>query len=432
MSGAADEPSSSAGGEPRGPGTAPVQGRGVRCVRGCGLGIEDARGLRIEVVDGALTVRRPQRPPEVVASLGSVRRVVWVDAQQAVALLSRWPWSGPRPGAGGGADGGAVLVLGHDAVHLAFLVDDVVPWGGEPGERRDSSGAVGLARALGLVLEAARPEDIPPRARARAALVRPQQAAEPSGLWALGLTLLAGVLAFLTWPYGGSVRGVLLGIASLATIAPVLALLVRCRRRFDAVVGAPPDPEGRAVLPLSLPGAQLQVGEHDVVLVDPGGEEIWLPGPAAAGVTACVVGESATCFFDARGALLMALADDQLAPAGRPSDRLTEVAGPVGIEVSRDPFLVPAYGAPLDPRKNAAEPGALMTDWERGRIGMLVDVLLPFAGVIHLGGALAAAYSFPPWGYPLLVGSLAWLGVRAWAGWGYRRWRAGIRQRGVE
>jgi hypothetical protein len=212
----------------------------VRCVRGAGLSIADARELRITVEDGALTVRRPGRAPEVVGSVGTVRRVVWLDEAQTVALFGRRRWSqAPVP-----AYGGAVLVWGADRVQLAFFVDEFLPWGGSLGERRETSGAVDLARALGLVLEAARPGDRPPRREVRSALVRPGRAADAVGHGALALTLLAGVLAFLSWPHAGSVPGLLLSLASVVTIAPVLLLLVRCRRRFDELVGTPPDPDG--------------------------------------------------------------------------------------------------------------------------------------------------------------------------------------------
>jgi hypothetical protein len=407
-------------------------------VRGSGLGIDDARELRIAVEDGALTVRRPGREPEVVGSVATVRRVVWLDGDRTAALLGRWrPWRQSSAA----TDGGAMLVLGSAGLDLAVLVDDFVPWGGEPGERRESSGAVDLARGLGVVLEAARHEDIPPRREAQDALVRPQADADTVVRRALVLTVFAGVLAFLSWPYGGSVLGLVLNLASVATIAPVLALLIRCRRRFDALVRVPPDPDGRRICPLFSsteptgatanvpePSPHLQLGEQDVVLVDSAGMEVWLPGPASGGVTSCVIGETATCWLDARGALLLALTTEQLVPDEPSRRRLTEAAGSVGIEVFADPFHVPAYGAPLDLEHSAADPGAWMTDWERGRIGLMVDVLLPLGSVLQLVGAVAAAYSLPPWGFLALMGSAAWLGVRLWAGWGYRRWRREVRR----
>jgi hypothetical protein len=193
-------------------------------------------------------------------------------------------------------------------------------------------------------------------------------------------------------------------------------------------------------------GTELQLGEHDVVLVDPGGREVWLPGPAAGGVTSCLLGESTACWVDGRGALLLVLATDQVvpggtapggtAPGGTPPGStawscLAEAAGSAGITVSTDPFLVPASGSALDLRHTVEEPGGQMTEWERGRIGSAVDVLVPLAGVIHLVGAVAAAYAIPPWGYLALAGSAVWLAVRLWAGLRYRRWRAGIRRGGA-
>lgn len=70
-----------------------------------------------------------------------------------------------------------MVISGPGGVALAFLVDDFVPWGGDARERRTTSGAVDLARSLGLVLEAATPEHLPARAEVRAGLVRPQPGA---------------------------------------------------------------------------------------------------------------------------------------------------------------------------------------------------------------------------------------------------------------
>lgn len=210
------------------------------------------------------------------------------------------------------------------------------------------------------------------------------------------------MLAFLSWPYGGTVAGLVLNLAAVVAVSPVLALLVRCRRRFDALVGVTPAPDGRTRHRLPGVGAldtHLQLGEQDVGLVDGGGREWWLPGPAAGGVASCVVGEHTTCWLDADGALLLVLATDQVAPDGTSRARLAEAAGAVGIEVSADPFHVPASGTPVDLRHESAEPGLGMSEWERGRVGAAIDVLVPLAGVVQLVGAVAAAYSLPPWGY---------------------------------
>lgn len=401
-------------------------------MRVAGLGIADARELRIAVEDGALIVRRPGGPPRVVASVGTVRRLVWLDQTQARDLLGRRRWSQ----APADTQGGAVLVLGDAGVQLAFFVGDFVPWAGDPGERRESSGAVDLARALGVVLEAARPEDLPSRRQARAVLVAPRKGADATARGALALTLVSGVLAFLSWPYGGSVAGLLLNLGSVLVVGPVLVLLVRHRRRFEALVGVPPDADGRLVYPLPRAGvgelpSQLQLGREDVVLVDAGGREIWLPGPVAGGVASCVIGDEATCLLDARGMLLLVLATGQVVPDDASRARLEETARAVGIVVTSDPFLVPASGSPLDLRHTTDEPGLWMTEWERGRIGGAVDVLLPLVGMLQLVGAVAAAYSVPPWGILALAGSAGWLGVRVWAGLRYRRWRTGVRRAGA-
>lgn len=403
----------------------------LRPMRVAGLGIADARELRIAVEDGALVVRRPGRDPEVVGSAGSVQRAVWLDAAQSRRVLFH-----PRSRAFDDWSGGSVVISGTGGVALSFLVDDFVPWGGDPAQRRESSGAVGLVRALGLVLEAADPQALPPGRAARAALVAPHAGAAAAQGISLGLTLLAGLLAFLSWPYGGSVVGLVLNLGSLLAIGPVLLLLVRHQRRFESLVGRPPDADGRLVCPLpdavvgQLP-SQLQIGERDVVMVDAGGRELWLPGPAAGGVASCVVGDEALCLLDARGILLLALAADQMVPDEASRGRLEQAARSVGISVTADPFLLPASGTPVDLRPAIDRPGLWMTEWERGRISGAVDVLLPLAAVLQLVGAGAAAYSFPPWGYLALAGSAGWLGVRLWTGLGYRRWQHDVRRRGA-
>jgi len=158
-------------------------------------------------------------------------------------------WSMRRRTRGAFADldpwsGGSVILFGRDRVLLSFLIGPFVPWGGDAREQRESSGAADLVRSLGLVLEAATEDVLPARREARAALVDPQPNEEVYGRVCTALTVAAGVLAFLSWPYGGTVVGVLSSAAALGAIAPVLMLLVDHRRRFERLVGSPPDPGG--------------------------------------------------------------------------------------------------------------------------------------------------------------------------------------------
>lgn len=170
----------------------------------------------------------------------------------------------------------------------------------------------------------------------------------------------------------------------------------------------------------------LQFGEHDVVMVDAGGREWWLPGPAAGGVTTCAVGDPQTGLLDDAGNPLVVVQTEHLAPDGAARDRLREAAEKAGIRVTGH-YL--GSTTALDLRYASIEPGQTFTEWERGRINAVVDALLPFGGVVHLAGGIILSGALAPWGYLVLVGSAGWLGIRIWSGLRYRSWRSGVQAR---
>jgi hypothetical protein len=328
--------------------------------------------------------------------------------------------------------GGSVLLAGPTGVALSFHIDSFSPWAGTQRDKRETSGAVALVRALGLVLEAAREEDLPSRRAARSALVEAQQDQVAVGRRMLALTLASSVLAFFSMPWGETAAGAWSSAAAVVAISPVLVTLVRCRLRFEKLVTRPPDAADRVIFRPPPEGigelrTHLQLGERDVVLVDDGGTERWIPGPAAGGAVACRIGEATTTWSDVRGAPLLILATDQLAPDGESRKRLERACATAGIEVAADGFS--PDGAPLDLRHEIVEPGLAMSDWERGRISSAVDVLVPVAWLLHAMGAVIVAGSVGPWGFSLLAVSLVWIGIGVWAGARYRGWRRRVRRR---
>lgn len=398
----------------------------MRYASGRGLGIADARELRLCAEDGELRVRRPGAPERVVTTVASARKAVWLDPRQTRRILGAWHRRWDLP-----AFGGSIVVSDAHGPVLAFFVDEFLPWDGSVEERRQRSGAVDLVRALGLVLEGVRDADLPPKRETRRALAESQPGHQRLGLLALAATLVAGLLAFFTWPLHGEPLGVAAGFASLALAAPVAVLLVRCRRTFDRLVSEPPDPGDRVVYrpPVSAIGrthSHLQLGRREVVVVSAGGFERWVAGPDEGGVSASVRTEGGDlALVDHDGVPVLVLRAGHVAADEESWARFGEACAQVGIVTGDDPIAGSiGVSRPLDLRFDEREPGLRMSEWERGRIGMVVDVLFPLAGaMLLLGAALFQVEDESSWSIPLALGALAWLGVRAWAGLSYRRWR---------
>lgn len=434
----------------------------MRFVRGQGLSIADARGLRLDVRDGALRVHRSDRDIEVVGTVGSLTSAVWLDAELTRKLVERryyflLPFAFLRPlvrwrmrrSLGGLADmvdefrGGAVVISGPDGVAVTVFVDTFALSSSDPAEKREESGAVDLVRSLGLVLEAGRGTDLPSRREVREALVDPQREEERVGRLALFLTILAGVISFLSMPFSASWAGFGLGVAALFVIAPVLRLLIVHRKRFEHLVNVPAEPGGRTVYrpPSDAVGdlnTHIQFGERDVVVVNGVGGELWLPGPSVGGVTSCVLGDGTIALLDRRSKAVHVLPSSCLAPDDRSWARLADAAGAAGIGATVDTFAHHQTSL-VEPLDTLDDPGGWMSDWERGRIASLVDVLLPFAAGVHLLGAVVVWGELGDvvgrdenlqWlGVIPVCGSLVWFGIRAWAGLRYRSWRRSVRQR---
>ncbi|MGI9155901.1 MAG: hypothetical protein ACR2FG_04600 [Marmoricola sp.] len=96
------------------------------------------------------------------------------------------------------------------------------------------------------------------------------------------------------------------------------------------------------------------------------------------------------------------------------------------------------YGLPTGPynplqslfHDKDSPPGLFMSEWELGRINFLIGTLIMFAVLLPLPGAIAAAYTTPPWGYLLLVPSLLWIGVRERAVFSFWRWKRRVIRQG--
>ncbi|MGI9155903.1 MAG: hypothetical protein ACR2FG_04610 [Marmoricola sp.] len=425
---------------------------------GAGLGIADSRSLRVRVDDeGALTVTRPGEPPKVVTSAARVTRAVWLPAEESRQLLGSWSSAhvfaklsgsvlgrmdrglmrrklGPEldemPGSGlldPDSMSGAVVIFDSEGPVLSFYVEHFTPWSGDLPTRRELSGAVAVVRALGLVLERRSDSDVLDRRAVRAVRVERTQG---SGVWLMGSVLLsvAGiVLAFLSWPYGGTTTGALASAGALLVTAPVVGYLVRSRLRFLSLVTVPPDPGSRVVYrPTGLApngdGPHLQLGSDDVVVVT-GGQEYWLPGPALGGVQRLEIGYPDVHLTDAQGRVLHVLVAQEAAPRAE-RERLEQICTSAGIElrVSGDDNATQNLQVRLSYDKDWP-PGLMISDWEQGRISLVTDTLVLLAVLLLVPGAIAAAVTFPPWGYLILAGSLVGLGARIWTSLSYWRWQ---------
>lgn len=413
------------------------------------MSIADARELRIDASDGALRLRRPGRPPEVLASAGDLTSAVWLDVWQTrrtLSLVNPPQWARrfgrflTRRMLGGLAEyvderhGGSVVISGRTGPVLSFYVDTFAPWGGDPSQKRHTSGAINLAQALGLTLEPADDTTLPPRRASRRSLVKPQPNAISTAIVAMAMLLLADVMAFLSMPFGETGAGLVLSAAALAAITPVLAMRVRYRRRFEHLVSTPPDPGERTIYRPPPEGigrltTHLQIGERDVVLVQDGGRERWLPGPTAAeGVTALALNDWQAIFLDDAGRPMLVLDSGDIAPDAESRDRLAHAVKTAGIEVTSQ--FLPGH-VPIDLRYQIQEPAALFTERERGRIGLTLDAQVPLFAFIHLMGAVILAGSMEPWSIGILapIGSLVCFVVHTWPGVRYRRWRSNVRKR---
>lgn len=421
----------------------------LRIVRGWGLGLPAARSTRLDVdAAGNLRLRRAGAATQTLGSASSVTRAIWLTPADTRDLLDPWPArrlgglaraisrgvlrrrEANIPGeTGDGADildaasyAGAIVLLHGDGPVLVLRLQPFVPWAGDLSERRETSGAVALARALGLGLEARSADDRLDAAALRRVLVEPEGPSRPKQAAALVLALVAGVLAFLTWPTGGTGTGVALGVASVAAASGPLTMFVQARRRFRDLVAAPPEPSGRAVyrLPRSRVGdsfAQIQLGDRDVVLVDGAGLEIWLPGPALGGVHLVHLGDDDIHLRDERGRLLHAMVVDEVAPEGADRAAFVTFCRNAGLDVRDDLMPIATINQPVrfvhDESTWLARPGSA---WDAGGVVEVLDDLLLLGAVILLPGAVAAAVSVPAWGWLVLLGAVTWLVARLWAG----------------
>lgn len=412
------------------------------CPRGAGLGLADARRLRIWVADGQLHVRERDVEDRVVTTVSELRRVIWLTAEQTATVLGRrtsslgplaraWLMQQyPQSSTEELQPGGAVIVEDRYGPVLSFVVDDMAPWGGSALDRRTSSGADALAHALGLSVESVSDHELPDATSARDVLVEPQSDRRPTQRAAIRVALTATLLALGSVVFAGGLLGPVLSLAAFGVMAWLLLLLVRLRQRFSGLVEpSPPGPRpvyrppGRAIGAL---GSHLQIGPREVVAVA-GGREIWLPGPAAGGVTRCVLGPQIG-LYDRHDVLVLSLPVDHLAPGASDRERLAEACRGAGIEVSHDTGHERTAPLPFPLRSDTGRADdRLFSDWERGRVSRPVDLLVPAGGILHALGVVLIAATYPV-AWVLLAGSLVWLGTWGWSRLTLWQWRRELRQ----
>lgn len=435
----------------------------MRVPHGRGLGIPDARDFRLRLEDERLVLHRPGAAPQVLTSVPSVTAMVWLDPDETrrlLAPLGRRMLAGVARRVGGrgmrrelekvdAADlaaavpddpesmSGAVVLLEGDRPVLALELAAFSVGAAEPAAAREQSGAVRLARALGLVLERAEAGTLD-RAAVRNVLVAPWR---PAGWWRLTSVLLclaAAVVGFAAWPLPGMLderwQGALTALAGVLLLPPVLAIAAG-RRRFLALTRSVPDAEDREVLPVpDEEGSygQLQLGPRDVVVVDPAGVEHWLPGPEAGGITSCELTDEVLLCSDAADNLVgPPLRTADVAPDAAAVDRLRlglERAGIAFTDASGLPTLR-GHGLPYALRydDNWRHPVSERS-WETGSLTLLTDYLALVAVLVAIPAVVATA-SREPWGWAAVLPWVACAVLRTWSGLALRRWRRGLVRR---
>lgn len=425
---------------------------------GGGLGIRSAREMRIRVEgDGTLTVTEPGHGPRVVTSAASAVRAVWVPLDESRRLVEVRPlrvlgrafgWIGHaviKRKLGMDKDmsladflsdssSGTVVIFEDTGPVLAVSVVRFIPWTGDMAMQRELSGANALVRGLGLVLEARSAADVLEPRAVRAVHVGPSMRGPAWGKVSPLVTILAGALALVRWPLGderwAESWAPLVGWAALVVIAPVLVSLVRGRLGFLSLVNNPPELDGRTRydLPHDQDGgarSHLQIGANDVVIVDAGGHEVWLPGPSLGGVATILVGDPDVHFKNADGHLLQILVTEEVVPDKESRERLKEACKSAGITFEAPHFL-PLATINLPTRllhDEADPPGLGISGFNEGILSIFTHELVWICSLIMLPVGIAAAINQPPWGFLVLAGSLAWIGVWVWSRLTYRHWR---------
>lgn len=296
-----------------------------------GLAIADARATRVRIEDGDLVLSRADGTRRVLAAAGTVTRISHVPRDEIRHRRFRPP-----------AYDGLVLVWCGDDLATALSVEEWWrPSSNLEGlDLRTAAGFEAVAEALGLVVERATPAEVARARRLRHAdlLTARDPAAAPRS--AVPLAALAVVLVFV------SMVAVASGwwwttLPPLVLLVPLVTGFLRRRQRFAALVGSRPDPGPRRVVrpapPLpttaNLAEAELQVGEHDLVLVWEG-TEWWVPGPAAGGVAKASIHSDLILLSDRRDRLLLPLDAEVW---GAATDDLVRALDGAGIAVTRAP-----------------------------------------------------------------------------------------------
>jgi hypothetical protein len=373
-----------------------------------GLAIADARATRVWVdAGGAVRMsRRGGREGEVCAP-GTITRlsVVPADAIRArrfvpaarrgLAVL----WSGERP-----------LV----AINLVELgVDRRYP---DDATYRATSGLDAFAEALGLVVEAATPEEVRRARSLGQADLLPLHDPADHPRWQPAAGALALLLSFLTWPAATVDLEWLAVPLALVCVTPLVLRWRRRRLAAFSLMTAAPDPDGRVVVRPAPPAdlrlntlteTEVQVGDHDVV-VRAGGREWWLPGPAAGGVARVLASPDGIVLGDRRDRPYLGL-DRRV--WGAPAEALLAALREVGAQVEETPVddqrLVEYVGT-----RHEVGDWPTLRDHQDGGGDQFTSTLLSLSVLVLGVGCAAAAVTLFPFGL-LALAAWVWIAVLA-------------------
>ena len=393
--------------EPDGPPRASVLSPGPRGW----LGLEQVRGLRVAVEDGALVVHHPDGRTERRAELGEVTRLS-LHTGNVLHGFGR-----PVRGSGGApvAEHGLLVAEVGDRPVLALWVTEWVP-GPATGltevQARSLSGVDALAAALQRPVEAGDGVQLHhTEAAVREALVsavlsltRVEHRWRRAGFAALvlwGLSFFAiGIYNAATTAGEGELNVPWFFPVCWLGVAAATGLLfvdARSWRVATALIDASPAagdgawaPRPAGPVPAGfLARARLLVGPDAVVVRDTDGREAWLPGPARGGVTRTATTDDALVLVDDQGGEHIALGLDWWAGAPGAREALGRYLEQAGLGtatglVTRTPvFAVPISLSPMtDPWfGDARESTGTMSDKTRAAAFYVALV----GGVLSIG-----------------------------------------------
>ncbi|MGZ4493245.1 MAG: hypothetical protein ACXVWU_00965 [Nocardioides sp.] len=392
-----------------------------------GLEIGSAYDVRVALEGGELVVREGAEETMRVPA-DSITGAVWFSPEETRNLLGR-----RRAGLVARSNGLVVLLEGTAPV-LGVLVAPFCPSAGSDQDRRETSGVDAVTRALGIVVESPRDHPRLELDLVRGAKILPR--AQRSVLVPAAARVLAvatGAFAFWGWrilPQDVTPGQVVARLgASLVVGAVLVGWMLRQHVGFRRAVSSPPEPG---------PGATTYTTRHEPadraevarLVLGPDRVLAWngallrrLMGPAAGGVSRCVIGADVVAFSDAADRVLLQLDTSDICPDDGSRTRLARACEEAGIRFEEMPVeLMTGRLGTVWRFTRRHRPNVLMDASESDEIAEQLRLLGGLAFLLQLASGLAAATGDVPAGRLLLAASVAECVVFIGTWVSYRRW----------